>query len=79
MVIVRIYQMLDALVVESTAQIRHDGLGNPTEPRAAFIGREYFDASGAVGPAEVSEAVYGLLDRAGESICAEFGGLHQLL
>lgn len=79
MIIVRLYQVLGEMVIESSALVTHDGHGNPQPPQAFFVGREYKQCQGAIYGQWVGDAVGWHLDQVQAEVAATFGGLHQLL
>lgn len=79
MIIVRMYQALGTLVVEGSAHVCHDGMGNLQEPRAAFLGRSTFDATGSLNAEDFSEGLYRVFSVADRSVAEDFGGWHNLL
>lgn len=79
MIIVRIYQALSEMVVETTARVDHDGIGNPVEPQSFFVGRTFFDVQSAINGDDVGLAVGTMFHRVQMDVAGRFGGLHQLL
>lgn len=78
MIMIRVYRALSEIVVEATAQVRHDAIGNPTELQTEFLGRQYCDGTTALCPTTISEQVYELLREAFDAINAD-GGDAQLI
>lgn len=79
MIIVRAFQTMSEAVVEVTANIRHGAAGEEIEPRSLFLGRAYYDATGALNSDDVAYWLALALQQAEEFVGCEFGGWHQLL
>lgn len=79
MIIVRAYQALGEAVVEVTANVRHDAMGAEIEPLALFIGRAYYDATGALNADDVALWLGMALQQVEEFVGADLGGWHQML
>lgn len=79
MISVRIYRALSDLVVEVSAVMTTDYMGNPQPPQGVFLGRAYGDCTGSLNTPDLSEALYRVLDEAENFVGSELGGWHALV
>lgn len=79
MIIVRIYQALDTLVVESSASVQSDDYGLLPRRTGVFLGREYLTTGHDADPMQLGEVFFQVLERAQQSVKEDFGGWRALL
>lgn len=79
MIMIRAYSVMDLVIMEATAHVRHTGAGDVlVEPVGVFIGRRDYD-SGDLSGARLGEMVGDLCAQANAEIQCCWGGWYTLL
>lgn len=79
MIMIRVYQALGEAVVEATAHVRHDYMGQEVDPYSVFLGRLFWDATGSINTDDVGAWFYKMLVCVDQTVGEDLGGWHALL